>query len=383
MKKYLLPFLSLFLIVFCSCSSLNSAESAQDNLSFKDRKTVLTNYADNFILPTYQNLSSSLTELNNSFQDFKQNKNLNTLDDLQNKFKASHLVWQEASIYELGPAYDYELRAHLSNYTEEAQNSNYRTDTNRVKLKINQEALDFSKKSSQDWKGFPALDYLLFLDVDKDAQEVLDSYAVLDSESKKTIYTEKVIEDILSRVLQVKENWERNYRTEFIQKDGTAKGSSISDLANQYSKTLEEIKNKKVGGPAGFQSSDYVNYPHFCEGYYSEISKELILRQIDALEKIFIGKNGDLEGLGFKANLDSLRVPRDNGKLLSDEITKQFQSIKIELNKLEKTLPEEIQKNNPQVEKLYKALERSVVLVKNEMVSGLGTSINYQDNDGD
>ena len=378
MKLSSLPY-ALFLssiLVFFGCTSTQDSTSMESIPNYAGRQSLLTNYADNFIIPSYQKLESNILTLEEKFKSFKANQNEESLISLQNQFIETYVAWQNVSPYSsddkigIGPAFTFQLTKHLNSYP---------TDLTSLNIEIKKASFDLEKNGSERWKGLPALDYLLFQSREKDITKIIASFTTDEMAVNRMTLTEKIIIDMKQRVSHVKNEWEKNYKEEFIKNNGTAKGSSLSNLANSFTYELEEIKNTKVGIPAGFKSEINRTYPTKCEAYYSNQSFLMISTKLAALENLFIGG----ENNSFRTNLDELEVKGNDQGLLSELILKQFSTVRTSLDKFEKPLSQEIEDKNQNLQPLYDELHMSVVYVKNQMVSGLGAAINYQDNDGD
>ena len=74
MIKKVVVLISLLFLFFLSCSGdSDSLSSNNSNSVWEQKSQMLTNWADNFIVPNYQNLSNSLDQLQLSINSFVTN----------------------------------------------------------------------------------------------------------------------------------------------------------------------------------------------------------------------------------------------------------------------------------------------------------------------
>src|SRR4051812_21518691 len=96
---FLAVLLSGLLIAGCN------KDDGNNTVSF-DRKAMLENYANNLIIPTYQNLKSKTDSLKAASDAFVANSGTVELNAFRSIFLNTYRAWQAAEVYELGPAKD-------------------------------------------------------------------------------------------------------------------------------------------------------------------------------------------------------------------------------------------------------------------------------------
>lgn len=127
-----------------------STNDQQDNF---DRAAMLRFWADELIIPAYQNYKQELQQFDSTVSAFGQNPSASGLQAMRDQFDASYLAWQSASLFEIGPAESRSLR----NFT-----NIYPCDTGEIEAAIQSANYSLTLPSTFDSQGFPALDYLLF-----------------------------------------------------------------------------------------------------------------------------------------------------------------------------------------------------------------------------
>ena len=153
-------------------------------------------------------------------------------------------------------------------------------------------------------------------------------------------------------------------------------------MLNQLVYDYEVLKNYEVGIPAGVQSMGTL-YPQKVQAYYSQMSVQLALLHIQALQNIYLGKSASGDGLGFDDYLDAAGAKYSDGTSLNATIKTQFATAITKLQALSDPFSTQITTNTTAVTAAYTELQKLTVLLKTDMSSSLGILITYGDNDGD
>ncbi len=366
--------ISAFLAIILSGLILTSGcgKDSPNKVNF-DRKVMLENYANNIIIPTYQNLKSKTDSLKTAVDSFTVNPSLNELDVLQNIFLNVYRAWQLAEVYELGPAKDVLLRSSFNTFP---------TDTTLIGSNLRSGSYNLETASNFKAKGFPALDFLLFGLAASDAA-ILDFYTTETSAANRLTYLTDIIGEIKTKTDGVLNFWQNGYVETFKSADGTDVGSSTSYLVNEFSYTWELTKNPRIGIPLGKKSLE-IPLPKKTEAYYSGISVELAVLNLQNIRRVFIAEpiNGTVQGLSLKTYLDELGAEH-NGQPLSDTILTQFDLAITKTELVPNPLSDAVANNTTVVNIAYIEIQKAMVLIKNDMPSAMGVLITYQDSDGD
>ncbi len=367
-----LRFLFVILLISSLLFSLNScSDGAGPGESF-DRTALLTNYSNNLIIPRYQTLVDQSNALSTAVNDFTAVPNLSNLQALRATFQSSYLAWQACSFFEFGPAADVALRTYLNTFP---------TDTALINSNISAGGYNLDAASNIDATGFPAMDFLLF-GTGNTEQDVLPYFNQQDSIARRQ-YLIDISDQIQMLSTNVLTNWQNSYGAEFISRNGTDVGSSLSLLINEMNRDYERfIRDGKVGIPLGVRS---LGTPQLdkIETPYSQISIELATESLNQMQTAFNGISPTgIEGLGLNDYLDAVGASH-NGEDLSVKINDQFQLILTELSNLNEPFQNEILNNKPAVQSTYDRMQQLVVYFKVDMTSALGILITYQDSDGD
>ena len=157
-KIILLCLISVALFIGCSDDSTTS------QTVWEQKSQMLTNWADNFIIPNYQNLSNKLSELETSVAAFNATPNNETLEATRVSWLEAYKSWQHVEMFNIGPAEQtyYHLKMNV-----------YPASTENIDALIS--SGNFSNLDNAPYysaQGFPAMDYLLFGVAEDDASLV-------------------------------------------------------------------------------------------------------------------------------------------------------------------------------------------------------------------
>jgi uncharacterized protein len=371
--------INLFRSIFLVTGLVGLLPSCVDNPEEKtkqetSRKPVLENLANTVIIPGYKNLHTQTSRLDQSAKKFVANPNEENLTMLRGNFMSAYAAWQKVSFLEFGPAFSQTLRAELNTFP---------TDNFSIDNAIQSGEFSLTGFSTQNRRGLPALDYLIYGVADSD-QGILEKYSTDTNSENRKKYLLTVSQLILNKVDLVYNQWlpsGGNYQEEFIQSDGVDVGSSFGGIVNALSQYLERFsRDARIGIPLGKRSQG-VKIPRNVEAFYSRQSIPLLQEHVSGMKDFFLGKNGDQDGKGFYEFLQEVKSGED--EKLAQRIIDQFDLILSRLDMVPSPLSETIRTNPAPVEAAHMELQKLVILIKTEFSSALGVLITYQDNDGD
>ena len=345
-----------------------------------DKLSLLTNLADNYIIPSLDAYKSKIITLNNHVDSFIVNPNISNLTLLRTNWEEALLNWQDIGFLDFGPSEYILLRK---------QTNTFPIDTTELNNSITLADWNLEYASSYDSKGLQALDYLLFKPGYSDSE--LITYFQNNTNAKN--YLKAVAEDLNQNINYVTNQWV-SYREDFINDfevtqsnfSTNSQGSSISNIINALCLHYEfYVRRGKVGLPLGvFNGFSQLELPELVECYYSGKSTQNLVRSINSLRKYVTGSsylNND-NGLGLDDYMDFVNAEQSTQQL-STVIDNQFLTILDEVNNINGPLSEEIINNKSQITQTYQELQQLVPYIKVDMTSALGVLITYQDNDGD
>lgn len=371
MKKIIL-FFGLFLLL-TACSS-NSSNDSTDSTGY-NRTALLTNWADNIIIPSYTNYQTKVQSLLTNTTTFVTTPSEVNLQALRNSWVESYKAYQSISMYNIGKAEEIYLNVYSNTYP---------TDATGIETNISSGVYNLELLSQISKQGFPGLDYLINGLGSTDAA-IVSFYSSNANAANYKKYLTDVAAKLKTNADLVVTDWKSEYRASYIANNGTSVTSAVNKTTNAFVKNLEkDIRTGKLGIPSGLFSNG-TTYPEKVEGYYKkDISKELLTIALQAEQDFFNGKHfgSTTTGESLKSYLDFLNVIRDNKKL-SDIINSQFAAITISNNALKNNFSEQITTDNTLMTTAYNTIQQNVIYIKLDMMQALNITIDYVDSDGD
>ncbi|PZD79489.1 imelysin family protein [Mesonia sp. K7] len=369
MKKIILILSVLFL---AACTDDESSGSSSDNY---DRSVLLTNWADNIILPSYANYVEKIEVLATASAQFVTEASLANLNALRQAYQDAYIAFQQISMFEIGPAESLDFRSYTNTYP-----TNATAIDGIVKA---HEYPNLELPSTRDKQGFPALDFLLY-GIETSDQAIVNAYATGEFKETYTYYLNAVVERIQTLGNEVNNQWNNSFRDEFVNNTSSSSTGAVDKMANDFIIHYEKfVRSGKVGIPAGVFSGNIE--PQTVESYYNpEFSKTLLLTALTASKDFFEGKHTlhNMQGESFKSYLDFLNTIKE-GEDLSALIVNQYQESLQLANQLNDNLVFEVENNNSKMLETYESMQKNVVFLKLDMLQALSISVDYVDTDGD
>ncbi|WP_299365659.1 imelysin family protein [Winogradskyella sp.] len=373
--KLIVPFTFILLgIIVWSCSDDDTDGSGSNNDDF-NRQVMLTNWADNIIVPSYVAFSADVDALKVASDAFELSPSQDNLNALRTAWEEAYISWQSVSMFNIGPAETAFFRSFVNTYP---------TNSNSIDNNIASGNYNLQDINLNDAQGFPALDYLLYGLALTDA-EILEFYTSNSNSSNYIAYLSEVVDRIDAITDQVVSAWQGNYRDTFVNNDGASSNSSTNSLVNDWMEYYERFfRNGKIGFPAGVFSEGNLEAEKVEAFYRRDLSKTLCLEALDALQAFFRGRifNGTNNGESLESYLDFLNTMKD-GDDLSALINDQFNNSRLAIQSLDDNFYQQIISDNNAMLAAFEELQANVVLLKSDMFSALSIAVEFNSGDGD
>lgn len=367
-KKILLVAIITLFVYSCSNSS-DTPEPTPPSQKF-NRGTVLKNYADNNIIPAFQNFKNKLATLKDNADAFKASTSQSTLNSLRTSWYDAYKAWQTVAMFNIGKAEEIQFVNHFNIYPLNVVD---------VENNITNGNYDLNHPNNHDAQGFPALDYLLYGLADNDTN-IIAKFSTDAKADKYKKYLTDVVAKMNTVTAQIVADWTGGYKSTFIASTDNTATSSLNKLVNDFIFYYEkQLRANKIGIPAGNFSSTAL--PNKVEALYRKnISKELALEALNSFQNFFEGKSFDGKSTGesFKSYLIALK--RQD---LVTEITNQLGKAKSAVNDLDANFYNQITTDNTKMTKAYDELQKVIRFLKVDMLQAFNVSVDYVDADGD
>ncbi len=363
--------LLVLLAIFSSC------EGKQKSNEFKgNNKAVLKNWAENIIIPAYNNYQAEVNKLVDDAKNFKQNINAYNFNKLKNSWLSAYKAYQKVLIFDIKKAESIHFLSMSNTFPcdiEAIQNNIELISQNKTD-EIDLEPSFVVKKHT--YEGFPALDYLLF-----GANYTLEYYQT--EQAKHDIeYIVMLTQALQNNINKIIDYWDKNKQEYINDTDNSVTGAYAATI-NAFLRTYEkDIRAAKVGYAAGaIKAQNNKPAPEVIEAYYNEnVDKELLKTALKSSQNFFNGKHflDSKTGKSLHSILDSL-----GHKDLASSINEQYNKIYTKIEGMPNSLKTTAVDDNTSMKSLYDVIQVNVAYYKTQMMAALKVQVGYQDTDGD
>ena len=338
------------------------------------RGAMLTNWADNIIIPAFEALVDNMDSLSLAANTFTENPNQENLMNLKQSWLNAYLTWQTVAMFDIGKAEEITLRNFINVYPLDAQG---------MTTTLLAGDYDLTSVNRQDEQGFSALDYLLH-GLGNSDEEIIAFYTDDTNGLKYKTFLTDIVDRMHSLTSIVLADWKESYRDEFIERDGNAATESVNSMINDYIYYYEKfLRAGKVGIPAGVFSNTPLS-DRVEAKYRGNVSKELLIKALHSAQDFFNGVHFSQEDSGMSLNgwINDLEASGETNNIDS-LINNQFGLIHSQLENLNSDLGQQVEADNIKMLETYDILQKNVIFMKVDMLQLLDITVDYVDADGD
>ena len=371
-KFFLLSIFSVFLIIACSSES----DENQNQVADFDRSSILKNYAENIIIPRYNDFKLALDNLKSSVDSYVAYPMVSTYDDMHDDWFEAYKKWQHVEMFNIGKAEEIMYFNTINTYP---------VDELRINENINSKRYDLSNANDWSSQGLSGVDYMLH-GIEDNKEKIIQKYV---DDANYGDYLKNLLVIMTSNTDDIVQDWP-TYKDTFVQSSGNSNSSSLNMITNDFVYYFEKgLRANKIGIPAGVYSGGNT-LPSKVEAYYSsknsfqDISKDLAKEAVIASENLFLGKSSNgVNGPSLKTYLDYIYNSDVNKENLSPIISSNFQKAKEAIDLLDSNFVNQINNDKTKMLNAFDKLQAIVVNMKTDMLSLLSIQVDYIDADGD
>ncbi len=318
------------LLLSNSCNNTASTHQTSQAVSSDTTPLVVSHFADQVVIPTYQQLVQEAGELSKAVNGFVENPTPETLKTAQNAWVKTRTPWEQSEAFAFGPAeslgYDGDLDDWPVNETDVVAVINSQDEIN----------IESVKKLQTTQKGFHTIEYLLFgLDSQKTAQDfserelkLLQNLTIAFNESAHNL-TKSWAKGV---------NGNPAYR-EVLATAGTNNNSAyptqqaaVEEIIQGMLGCLDEVANEKIGKP--LETKDDLTF----ESRFSHNSLNDFKDNLKSVENAYLGQ---IAGTGTQSNSISALVAQKNPELdqkIKQELKAALEAVNAVPNPIETTI---------------------------------------------
>lgn len=362
----------LAVTVLCACSK--SSDKGGETPDAFDKTAMLTNYADNLIVPGYTALQQKLQVLQTASDAFLAAPAPVTQATLKTAYVDAQLQYERITSFHFGPAENalLDIFANFSgsldyNFNTSGQLTGFSIDSVSIENSISTGTYNLTTMTRASFysQGFPALNYLYF------GPNAIAKFGT--NTAARVKYVKDVVARLKGLVDGIVTSWS-TYRAEFITNTKTNVGSPIGNMVNQLAYQMDLLKGPRIGWPFGKQSNGTV-FATKVEAYFVGNSVALAVENAKALKKTY---NGGGNGKGLSDYLVAL-----NKTTLNNDVLAQFDLVATKLSAIPDPLSTSLTTQAAAVEAAYKEIQKLLTLLKTDVASATAVQITFTDNDGD
>lgn len=344
--------ISLLMMLFLSACSGNEKETDLD------KSPILENIAYNLAIPAYENSLQAFQNLDSGL-NLLQEKNIEeNLITAQALWRKASINWAKTAPYNFGPIDELLIENNFHYFP---------TDTAKLHSALQNFNGDenYINELGSDSRGLGALEFLLFSEN-------------LTLNPSNIAFAKMISHNLVKLNQEILTQWKSDYAKSFVVNTGSTINSSITILTNQWIEVAENIKNNKIGIPAGKVKGNEKDVSAL-QAPYSQTSSIIIEANLSALQNSFNGR----EEKGVDDYLNALAINDNENKPLSDKINSQFEQLIQLLDKDNQNLIDLINKDEEKLDHIYLEALNLTILLKTDMMGQLGLVTTFSDSDGD
>jgi len=373
MKQFIIRFLLAFILlsaaaglVFTGCQQAQEEPFTSEVEYYKYGQ--LKNIYDHEILPLTSAFEKAAASLAIRAASFREMTDPEHLLGLQLQWEQTVKIWKQLELYDLGTVGESFISYQINRWP---------ADTLKIEENVRgAENLDksFIASIGSSSRGISALEYLLYAE---GHPRVVQSFTSDENTDRRLDYLLALAEVLHDNSLEYRALWQ-SYGEPFTASLENGINGSQNLVINAMVSLLEEIIVAKLGAPLG-DSSGGTPQPDQLEASRSGFSRETLRQNLSALQRCF---TGDFSQSPFRVGFDDF-LGLIGSSDLSGRILDQFNRSRKDLNAIPGTLEQQLASDPESIERLQNDLRDLLVLIKVDMANVLGSTITFNDNDGD
>lgn len=334
------------------------------------RRRVAGELVAEVIMPTYDDVVAKTEALAAAAHAFGDTPAQDTLDALREAWRAARRPWKETDAFRFGPMALQSLGVAMDQTV----------DTTKIEAELaGTQPIDaaYFATLGANKKGFHAIEYLVF-----DGEGIGDA-AVLASlaDARRLAFVVAAADDIVVNARALRDAWAELGM--IVADPGSDRGSdydtikeSVDDIVNETWFQAEAVADNRIGAPFGTKTGG-VPHPEAQESGPSDNSVDDMLGVLRGIRNVYFGSRDGTpgKGIGGLVAAQSPRTDRDVRAALADAEAK--------LLAIPRPFRDAVLAQDPRVLEARDAMLEVKHIINTEVVSLLGATLKFNDNDGD
>jgi len=362
MKKKIIcttVFVFTVLFTFTNCNSGTVTES--DYLVSYNRTDQLKHLYDNEIFPLHTQLVEETKTLKEKVTLFSTTQTEANFIELQNQWKKTTKTWKRCELFDIGIINTSFIHYRIHRWP---------IDTDKIESYIdgiNPINISFIENKGSSTKGIAAIEYILFN---------YNKTSIL-TDQRKIDYLKALATNLHNNTIELHSLW-KTYENSFKETVENGISGSQNRLLNAIVSSIEETIQTKIGKALGSKNGGNID-THELEAYRSEYSLELMQSTLLSIKNCFTGDFGtNTRKIGFNSYI----IAFENETLIT-EINAAILNCETQLEAINQSLEATIINDTNQVALLKESFKELLYLIKIDVSSFIGSTLTFNDNDGD
>lgn len=358
---------ALALVTVVSCESVPLGDGP--------RRAALRDVGELVLVPTFEELATRAEVVRIAARALAASPGASELDAAQMAWRAAHAPWMESQALRVGPVKDALYDARMDQAVDVARLEEVVAGSGPVDAAA-VAALGANRK------GFHAIEWLIFAPAGDAA--VLASLGDAALGARRRDFLVGLADDLAANATALRDAWVVNgggYVERFADVGGqdaafaTIK-PAIDAVVNEAVFLAELIADGKLGAPMG-KDTGGVPQPDLAESGPSDNSIEDILANLRGLRAVIDGRRDGVDGRGLGSLLAARRPA------LAARLRAEIDAAAAAVSAIPRPFRDALTRGAPELERAYRACKTLRLTLATEVVTTLGATLSFNDNDGD
>ncbi|CAN5839091.1 hypothetical protein BH11MYX2_BH11MYX2_06940 [soil metagenome] len=333
------------------------------------RRIVAGELVSEIVVPTYAAVVDTATVMKTAAHALADEPSQTSLDKLRSTWREARIPWKQTDAFRFGPA---ELQSLGTAMDQSVDPPRIETELSGTQVIDDTYFLTLGANK----KGFHAIEYLVF----GDDATVLAELTTGSHADRKRAYVASAADDLVTTATALRDQWDAYGET--LAKPGSDNAAyqtvkaSIDSFMNEIVLQSAIIGDTRIGSPLGTKTGGEV-HPELQESAPSDNSVTDMAETLHSMRNVYFGSLDGTPGKGI-GELVQAQSPSTNRAVVMS-----FAAAAEAIAAIPTPYAQAITDQDPRVLTAYTAVQDLRHLLSTEVVATLGSTLKFNDNDGD
>ncbi|WP_394848093.1 imelysin family protein [Pendulispora brunnea] len=359
-------------LMLSACGSSGSGNNS--NTPPAETKPVLADLTNDVILPTYRTLDTEAGNLRDAAEALRTAPSADTLAKTQAAWRAARKSWRKSDAFRFGPVEAKEITAAVDFWpARPATIETLLSGTDAI-------TPEWFEKLGANVKGFMALEYLLFDNAGAGDPGILTKLTSDAGAERRRLYVATAAANLKAKTEELYKSWDPAGENFAAQVTTAGSGSAsypsakaaVDQLVNKAVFAGDAVAGNKIAKPFGKKNGGAVQ-PDLEETPRSDNSLADMLATLEGVQAVYDGTNG-------KGITDLVKA---KNAALDDRMHAALTDAQAKVQAVPAPFRTSLTAQAAAVDASYEAVRGMKNLMGTEVAGALGTTLQFNDNDGD